>query len=539
MKIGRRSFLKSAGAVAAIGAIRPALGELQTNSPITEPRRMPLLMPDDFSDLHLTEWRVEPGTPDVNNPLIEGHMPWDSGGVGIHGTVLIDPLDGKWKAYVVCTPPEETSKDWPHPWVSENAKKRRLCLFESNDGVHWIRPAFSPNGFGNHTTTNILFDLAHGTSAYGSVLIDPSNHKWPYEMFVLRERSTEGTPPLNYPGKLAFYRYRSRDGKAWQLFYGPITKPMSDDIAFFYREPDGGYVSYYRVPGTRQPNEQMPSYETGANRSIYRATSPDGNVWTRDESALVTADDLDHRDTQYNELIPHKVEGGYLGLVSIYHPLSQTQDLRIGASRDGRHWWFPDRRPIVGNAPLGDYGGGTLWQSHNMIVENDTLYVYYGAAEGTHRQLSETQAPSKVIGYEQTVISKAGGLLPFNTALCRSHWQVDRLYALASSAGGPTVGIATTKSQDLAGKELWVDIVTRPAKKNAPPAFGEGHIEVELLDSGDQPIPGFEREDCQLLRGDHHSLLVNWRGNVKAPVGAKKARFYLKRAFLYGFDFRA
>ena len=253
----------------------------------------------------------------------------------------------------------------------------------------------------------------------------------------------------------------------------------------------------------------------------------------------MTADDLDHRDTQYNELIPHKVEGGYLGLVSIYHPLSQTQDLRIGASRDGRHWWFPDRRPIVGNAPLGDYGGGTMWQSHNMIVENDTLYVYYGAAEGTHRQLSETQAPSKVIGYEQTVISKAGGLLPFNAALCRSHWQVDRLYALASSAGGPTVGVATTKSQDLAGKELWVDIATRPAKKDAPPAFGEGHLEVELLDSGDQPMPGFKREDCLLLRGDHHALLVKWNGNVKAPVGAKKARFYLKRAFLYGFDFRA
>jgi len=357
-------------------------------------------------------------------------------------------------------------------------------------------------------------------------------------MFVLRERSTEG-PALNYPGKMAYYRYRSHDGMAWELSYGPITKPMSEDIAFFYREPDGGYVSYFRVPGARQPKDQIPSYETGASRSLYRATSPDGNAWTTDESMLVTADDLDHRDTQYNELVPHKVHGGYLGMVSVYHPLSQTQDLRIAASRDGSHWWFPDRQPIIGNLPLGDYGGGMFWQSHSLIVENDTLYAYYGATEGAHRQLSETGAPSREIGYEQTVISEAGGLLPFNAALCRSYWQIDRLYALASSAGGPTVGVATTKPQDLAGKTVWVDIKTRPAKKNAPSEFDEGQLEIELLDSQGQPIRGFAREDCQPLSGDHHALPASWRGGVKAPIGARMARFYLKRAFLYGFDFRA
>src|SRR5262245_44729239 len=51
-----------------------------------EPGRMPLLMPDDFRDLHLCGWRVEPGQPDPNNPLIEGETPWDRGGVGIHGS---------------------------------------------------------------------------------------------------------------------------------------------------------------------------------------------------------------------------------------------------------------------------------------------------------------------------------------------------------------------------------------------------------------------------------------------------------------------
>jgi len=59
--------------------------------------RMPLLMPDDFSELHLVGWRVEPGQPDPDNPLIEGEMPWDRGGVGIHGSVFRDPLDGPFR----------------------------------------------------------------------------------------------------------------------------------------------------------------------------------------------------------------------------------------------------------------------------------------------------------------------------------------------------------------------------------------------------------------------------------------------------------
>jgi hypothetical protein len=496
--------------------------------------RMPLLMPDDFSVLHLVAWRVEYGTQDPQNPLLEGDMPWDSGGVGIHSSVFKDPRNGKWKAYLVCTPPEETTAGWPQPWNSTNDSKRRLCVFDSTDGVHWTSPRLSEVPFGDHKATNILFRLDQGTAAYSSIMIDPSDSKTPYHMYVLRENSSEGKTPAGN----GYYRYRSPDGYKWEFVSGPITDPMNGDSSFFFRFKPDEYVSYYRLALPKQPQDYVPVYEDAPRRSVLRATSSDGIKWTQDKSMVLTNDALDHPDTQYQELVPLRVEGGYLATVTMYHPISQTEDVRVAASRDGSHWWFPDRRPALGNAPLGDYGGGLIWQSQNLIVENEKLYIYYGGSEGTHREISDSLAPSKSVGYLEDVIDRGGHFLPFNTALCRASWQYDRMYALIAAAGGPTVGTAVTKPQDLNGKKLWVDIVTRPAKKSPSPGFDEGYLQVELLDSAGKPIPGFGRNDCALLKGDHHSLQVKWTGGYTAPEEAKEAKFYLKRVLLYGFDFK-
>jgi hypothetical protein len=499
-------------------------------------QRMPLLMPDDFSDLHLVGWRVELGVPDSANPLIEGEMPWDAGGVGIHGSVFRDPIDSLWKAYLVCTPAEEFPDKLPEnrarPWASENAAQRRVCLFESSDGVHWRRPMLENVPFGKHQRTNIIFDVKEGVSAYSSILIDPAKRDAPYEMFVLRE--SWGAVKGKAPRGNGYYRYRSRDGKQWQATGEFVNDPMKGDLCFFYRDPVEGYVAYYRLGSARQPTDHVPVYEDFPRRSCYRATSRDGIHWRKDPGMLLTADERDHRDTQYQECVPLRVPGGFIAMVTMYHPLTQTLNLRLAASRDGRHWWFPDRRPCLDNPPLGDHGGGMIWQSQNLIVDQNRLYVYYGGTEGPHRQISDTRAPSKKAGYLENVIDHGGHFLPFNSALCRAAWRYDRLYALASSAGGPTVGVAITKPQNLTGKKLYVNLRTRSSKVEAH----EGVLRVELLNDKGQPLAGFSRDDCAPLRGDHRALQVTWKGGDTAPAQARRARFYLKRAFLYGFAFR-
>jgi hypothetical protein len=516
--------------------------------------RMKLLMPDDFSELALCAWRVELGTPDPENPLIEGEMPWDRGGVGDHGSVFVDPITGKWKAYLECTPAEEFPENQPEnqgkSWNSENAHFRRVCLFESEDGLHWTRPMLSNVKYGLHEKTNIIFDIDEGTSGYASIFVDPSNAKWPYEMLVLREWWIPGfaRPPQGN----GYYRYRSADGRKWERI-GDRVQGFDGDLCFFYRvggalTPFGSipgeepltekYLAYYRLPGKLQPTDHVPVYEDCARRTVYRAASQDSYIWDFRDKTPLTADDRDHRDTQYQECVPLRVPGGYIAMVTMYLPITQTLNLRIAASRDGVRWWFPDRRPCLDNESLGDYGGGQIWQSQYLHVQDGNLYVYYGATESLHRQITDTRVPSVDVNYMERVIDHGGHFLPFTCALCRSFWKFDRIYALASSTGGTTFGRATTVSSDLGGTSLFVNMNSRPPKKASVPGLDEGLIQVELLDQSDQPIKGFTRDDCMPLKGDHACLSATWTGGRKAPAAARKARFYLKRAFLYGFSFQ-
>jgi len=252
---------------------------------------------------------------------------------------------------------------------------------------------------------------------------------------------------------------------------------------------------------------------------------------------IIHRDARDHPDTQYMECVPLKVNGGYLGMMTMYHPITQTLDLRLAASRDGLKWWFPDRRPSLANSPLGDYGGGMIWQCKDLIVQNNVLYVYYSGTEGIHRSIWDTRAKRLAQTGLESVIVEGSGFQPFNGALCRASWQFDRMYALVSTAGGPTIGTAVTKPQELKGKRLRVNLVARPPKKVEQPGFDEGYMQVELLDSQGKALPGFTRKDCPLLRGDHGALEVKWSGGERIPEEAKRAKFYLKRAFLYGFEF--
>jgi hypothetical protein len=484
-------------------------------------------MPDDFEEFDFIAWRVEPGRPDPHNPLLEPEMPWDSGGVFAHGTVLRDPIDGLWKAWQVSFPQTEPAK-FDSRWF-----KAQITYLESPDGVRWQRPRLKLNAWPGHDETNIVLDV---WSTYASVNVDPARKDWPYEMFVFRHPGfltgagvVEGLPlpPGETKHAYGLYRYRSKDGKSFSPVEGPL-KLATNDSCYVYRFGEG-YVSYHKTEMPAFPGGLTPfDVADGGVRLIGRRTSRDGTHWS-DPTAIVLAPDWrDPADTQFMELCPVELPGGLAATVTVYHNLTQTIDLQWAASRDGVQWWRPERRPALANAPLGDYGGGMLWAMHHPVRDGNQLHVYYGATEGLHGDLYNTAAsgPRVLRARGETLSRQSFTYGGDYSALCRATWTIDRLWALAPVHGGYTEGTAVTRPSTLAGQRLAVNVATRPS----------GRLRVELLDGDRRPLPGFTADDCEPLTGDEHAAIVRWKGSAVAPAGATRAKFLLKRAFLYGLE---
>ncbi len=521
-KFSRRSL-------AAFGCV---LGLVVRPLSAAESARLPLLMPDEFESMQLVSWRVELGVPDPANPLLEPAMPWDSGGIMAHGTVLHDPTDGLWKAWQVSTPAEERFVGL----AAKHENQRRLTYLESKDGVVWYRPMLPFVRWPGYDRTNILLDLdSGGTSVYASVSVDPANHAWPYEMFVMRGPLYGGMKENkvgHLPGpaeRLGTYRYRSKDGKDWKLVEGPIHASVGGgaDVSYVYREADGSYFSYFKTYNKLREGDRIITYDNnprGGLRSIARRTSPDGSEWGNDQLVL-PRDWRDPDYAQFIELCPVKTADGYVALVTAYDASIQTITFQMAASRDGIHWWRPDRRAVLPAVALGDYGGGMNWQMHHPIVEGGTMYVYYAGSEGIHGEIHDTRLQPQIEVGNEFVSGIQKPTLPFNTALMRASWRFDRLWALVPSAGGRTIGEAVTRPGKFAGASLTANLHVKEG----------GVFRAELLDEAGQPVPGFTAADCEPVTGDHARVTLRWRGGAQAPAAAVKTRFILQRAFLYAY----
>ena len=508
-------------------------------------RDIPFLVGADFSERRNVAWRVELGQPDPRNPLIEPEMPWDDGETFLHGTVLRDPIDGLWKAWATAAP--------------NSTFDRRLVYYESDDGVDWRRPEVDIRPFGGNERTNILLDFdTGGTLIYANVFVDPdAPDERRYLMYALRrpeepdEAQSKGIV-AGFPAAdgseardRGVYRYHSSDGLHWQPDVGPVLVNSPDPLVtngtadgyFIYRQLDGSYVIYHKTSMRSFPGAIIP-YELGAGgcRVLVRRTSEDGVHWSPHEPCLAP-DWRDPADTQFMEMSVTPMAGGYVGVLTVYRTGNQTLEFQFAASRDGRYWWRPDRRACVPQPPLGDYGGGMMWGSHHMIEDGDELHYYYGGMLGLHGDMLSTEEADlaakagrryrKLAPLGGESLSRMSGELPDQGAMCRATWKRGRLWALTTAAGGNLEGFATTSASVRQGQTL--DIGAR--------TIGNGEVLAELVDADGNVPPGFGRETSDAFTGDESRSKVTWRGNAECPADGLRARFYLRQAFLYGFEF--
>ncbi len=509
---------------------------------------IPFLIGEDFTQRENVTWRVEQAGGDASRALLEPEMPWDDGHPFLHGTVAHDPIDGLWKAWGTASPSAQF-----------RTQLRRLGYLESEDGVSWQRPELDLSPIGDHERTNVLLDLdTGGYSLCSSVLIDPeADETRRYEMFVLRQpgrpadlkaaETVTGFTGSDGRGARAsgLYRYFSGDGIRWQPSTGPLmtiegdplkSKSTNDNI-FVYREADGTYAAYHKMVVRNFPGSIYP-YETsfGVCRVLVRRTSEDGVDWSEHEQ-VVLPDWRDTHDTQFMEISVTPAPGGYLGVLTVYKTANQTIELQFAASRDGRYWWRPDRRPCVVQPPVGDYGGGMMWGSHHMIVDGSLIHYYYSGLQGIHGDVLGTQeaeiAAAEGRTYKPTpnlhgeIISRLPNLISFQGALCRATWTRGRLWGLATASGGRLEGSATTASTLREGQKLRINAST----------VDYGEIVAELVNDEGKALQGFDREACDSFSGDADRTEMSWNGKTSSPADGARVRFVLRNATLYGFEF--
>lgn len=500
------------------------------------------LMSEDFQERHNIAWRVEPGQQDPANPLVEPQYPWDSGCVFLHGSIMVDPLDKLWKAWYL-------SKHLGRGPAENPAAGRILTYAESEDGVHWTRPELDIALYEGRTRSNILFDLdSGGLSQHPSVILHPdAPPDYRYEMFILRypghdERCSNvvrGFPlapgETKHPG--GTYRYHSADGKHWQA-WERIEMETRDSI-LVHQLADGTYATYHKARMTALPGGVVPyDISTGHCRVIARRTSEDGTQWSAHE-LVIAPDWLDSPDTQFMELDTIPQRGGFIATLAVYHALTQTIDIQFAASRDGRRWWRPDRRPCLQLEPLGEYGGGMIWPLQSPLQHDGRLYFYYAGCDGLHHDYMTTELVEHFhngglpgwphyaagVGMGNDAYTPLAGMTWFHSAGCRASWKEGRLWAAVTASGGPMEGFLGTTTIAVGGKRLCVNAKT----------VRDGSVEVELLQDG-KAIPGFSRADCTPFKGDEMAGPIRWKGGDRCPAEKVRARFFIKQARLYSYD---
>lgn len=295
----------------------------------------------------------------------------------------------------------------------------------------------------------------------------------------------------------------SPDGIHWSE---PVSSgKVGDRTTFFYNPFRGCWVHSLRagIPGDARV------------RRYWKTKDFLDAQWKLDEVPLwVGSDNLDPRrediktQPQLYNLDCVAYESLLLGLFSIWRgqprDRAKPNEVCLGFSRDGFHWFRPDRRAFL---PVSEQPGDWNWANvqsagGGCLIVGDQLYFYVSGRAGIRG-------------------STASGV-------CVTSLGILRRDGFASLDAGPEPAQVTTRPVKFRGKYLFVNADT-----------ARGMLRAEILDERGQPLQPFTRENCEPLRADGTRLPVRWRvastdlGTLAGrPV---RFRFELSNGSLYAF----
>ena len=414
------------------------------------------------------------------------------------------------------------------PGVAESSRqqpvKSVLCYAESPDGVTFTRPSLNLYEFNGSTDNNILFDgdvfKNHGiTIAESGVSVFKDTHPdcpaaaWYKAVAIARK------PGMRDHAGLVMLQ--SADRLRWSLM---DAEPRITDGRFdsqnlaFYDAVRGEYRAYHR------------DTHRGL-RGIKTETSKDFLNWS--EPRFLDYGDAPAQALYTNQVQPYYraphllvgfplryIDRGWSHAMQSLPGLEQRRlraniaprygtaltDALFMASRDGLHFKLWDEAFI---RPRG--GEGNWVYGDNSIA--------WGLVE---------TPPSIETGHpELSLYATEGCWVGESMNVRRYAIRPDGFVSVHAPASG---GEVLTHPVTFTGDQLRLNFSTSAA----------GSVQVELLDAGGKPIPGFAATGCPPLFGDHLSHTVHWTGGADVSSLQNQIvqiRFVLKDADLFAFGF--
>ena len=421
------------------------------------------------------------------NPVVKPDKEWEMQGQGpmaLPLSVFWDPADGKFKMWYLA------------------GYVKHLCQAVSEDGITWTKP-----------------DLGDGRNVAGpaqtrNIVIDPNSGD-PGRRYKLLELNGGARGTVNYRYSADGVRWSSpqwASGQVWDAttwFHNPFRSKWIISVRHSSSTITRGRIRRYwefdDVDGGRDANwgnnvqdaplwvgadrpHDAPRPELAAPVQLYRL-----NCEAYESLLLGTF-------TIYRGNFAHESSDG--------RPFDtdrpKCNEICIGYTRDGFHWYRPDYRPWIGlSERRGDWNWGNLWScGPGMVVVGDYLYIYAAGRAG-----------KSVPGSK---IDDAGGSA--GLAFLRR----DGFVSMNADAIARTI---TTRTVRFTGKRLFVNVDA-----------AKGELRVEVLDENGRAIPPFTRENCTAIKANDTIRAVTWKGaSDLGKVAGKevKIRVHLTNGRLY------
>lgn len=453
--------------------------------------------------------RVNP--PVKHDRVLVPEKPWEAHRLGVWATILED--DGIYRMWYDAIAPRPPDADH----IRRNSF---LCYAESDDGWNWERKNVNLFTWQGIEENNIV---APGSA--GGVMKDPTGpdeHRykglfrvWPTDMWG----ESQGAVAPRWEGddfhhESELYICTSPDGIEWHR-HAAVSDHFHDSHNHLLYDPSlGCHVAYVR---THVRGRTVGRLEVDDPLDTpWVPLEKDGGDPAASFDTVLMSDDYDPPTTDLYTPSVHRypwAENAYFSFTAPYrHYLEGNNegrvDVQLAASRDGKQFHRPDRRPYVTLGPGGSWDSGQVYMCLGMIPRGDEIWMYYSGSDTIHG------------GGEQSDDNYEGGIGRL----------IQRRDGFISADADYTGATFTTPLLTFSGDRLELNIDCS--------AMGEARVEIR--DAEGKPIPGYSLDESISVDGNCIAEPVKWteKTSTRELVGRPvRLHFRLRACKLYAFQF--